>query len=343
MKRLFIVTGGCGHLGNTIVHKLLARGERVRVLVFPGETRKALDDCPGAEFFQGDVCDRTSLGPIFAHEADETLVVIHTAAIISIAAKVSPRLRAVNVGGVKNIVALCLENPGTRLIHVSSVHALPEHPGHSIIRESDQYHAAWVTGAYAKTKAEAAQYVLNAVKFKGLDATIVLPSGILGPGDYGANNINRTIRDCVTGKLHTLVVGGYDLIDVRDVAEGCISAVDKGVTGECYILANRHFDWREVAGILEQNDPTVHVKHFFSPAGLRPLAPFLELHAKVHRTQPLFTGYSIYCMRSNDNFSARKARKVLGLTTRPMEETLRDTARWEREKVAAMNTHPDVS
>ncbi|MEG2097215.1 MAG: NAD-dependent epimerase/dehydratase family protein [Pseudoflavonifractor sp.] len=335
MEEIYVVTGACGHLGNTIVKKLLAMGRTVRALCLPEEPLAALAGASGAAIYRGDVRDPASLLPLFAHGEGQHLVVIHTAALISIQAKISPLLRAVNVGGVQNIVAACLANPGTRLLHVSSVHALPEQPGHGVIRESDQFHPQWVQGAYAKTKAEAAQYVLDAVHHKGLDASIVLPAGILGPGDYGANNINRTIRDCVTGHLHTLVVGGYDLIDVRDVAEACIAAADRGKTGESYILSARHYDWREVAGILEQNDPEVKVRHFFSPAVLQPLAPILELHAKLRKTQPLFTGYSLYCMRSNDHFSARKAQRDLGLTTRPIEETLRDTAAWELKKHAA--------
>lgn len=343
MNRIYAVTGGCGHLGNTIIRKLTAAGCRVRALALPGESLAALGGCPGVELYRGDVCKLETLEPIFDHEEDEELCVIHTAALISIKAKADARLQAVNVDGVKNIVAQCLTHPGTRLVHVSSVHALPEQPGRGVIRETEQFCPQWVKGAYAKTKAEAAQYVLDAVKFKELDATIVLPAGILGPGDYGANNLNATVRSIVSGKLRTLVRGGYDLVDVRDVADACIAAVDKGAVGECYILSGRHYEWREVADILNEQDSSVKVRHFLSPKALLPVAPFMELHAKVWKKQPLFTGYSMYCMTSNDNFSSRKAQEVLGFETRPIRETLRDTAKWElgkhgksvREKLAA--------
>lgn len=334
MKNIYAITGGCGHLGNAIIKKLLALGHPVRALVLPGESLTALATCPGVELYRGDVCHPETLEPFFDHEEDEQLCVIHTAALISIKARVDPKLQAVNVDGVKNVVEQCLSHPNTRLVHVSSVHALPEQPGRGVIRETDQFCPQWVKGAYAKTKAEAAQYVLDAVKYRGLNATIVLPAGILGPGDYGANNLNRTIRDCVTGKLRVLVNGGYDLVDVRDVAEGCIAAVDKGKVGDCYILSGRHCEWREVAAILNAQDSGVRVRRFFSPTALRPVAPFMELHAKVWKKQPLFTGYSMYCMTSNDNFSSRKAREVLGFETRAIEDTLRDTAKWELGKHA---------
>lgn len=328
MRRIYIVTGGAGHLGSTIVRKLSATGARVRALLLPGESAAPLAGCPSVEIIRGDVCDPATLEPLFARARGERLVVIHTAALVSIGRKLTPRLWAVNVGGVEHIVALCLSHPHTRLIHVGSVHALPEQPGRGQIGECEQFRAAWVKGGYAKTKAEAVQKVLDAARLRGLNATVLLPSGILGPEDYGHNNLNRTIRGCVTGRLHTLVKGGYDLVDVRDVADACIAAVDKGRPGECYILSGRHYDWRELAPILEAGTGA-RVRRYLSPAALRPVAPLLELWARLRRREPLFTGYALYCMCANDNFSSRKARTELGFRTRPIEQTLNDTSAWE--------------
>lgn len=335
MKRIYAVTGGCGHLGNTLIKKLTSLGNRVRALALPGESLAALAECPGVELYRGDVREQETLEAFFEHREQEELCVIHTAALISIESKASPQLRAVNVEGVKNMVAQCLRHPNTRLVHVSSVHALPEQPGRGIIHESEQFCPQWVKGAYAKTKAEAAQYVLDAVAYRGLNATLVMPAGILGPGDYGANHLNCTIRACVTGTLHTLVRGGYNLVDVRDVADACIAAVDKGIKGECYTLAGRHYEWREVVEILRAQDSNIKVHRFLSPSALRPVAPFLELHAKVWDKPPLFTGYSMYCMTSNDNFSSRKARETFHFCPRPIQETLWDTAAWELDRYAA--------
>ena len=95
-------------------------------------------------------------------------------------------------------------------------------------------------GPYAKTKAEATQAVLEAVK-QGLNAVVVHPSGIIGPYDNGNNHIVKLAKDYISGKLLAGVIGGYDFVDVRDVAKGCIAAVDKGEVGECYILSNRFY------------------------------------------------------------------------------------------------------
>ena len=97
-----------------------------------------------------------------------------------------------------------------------------------------------MNGAYAKTKAEATQAVLDAAR-RGLNAVVVHPSGIIGPYNRSSNHIVQPIDMDISGKLPAGVVGGYDFVDVRDVAKGCLKAAEQGRSGECYILSNRYF------------------------------------------------------------------------------------------------------
>lgn len=329
MKSIYIVTGACGHLGNTIVRKLIDRGETVRGFALPSDPAEALP--AGVVLTRGDVRDKDSMRPLFDRQADEQLIVIHTAAVISIRSRLTQALRQVNVQGVKNVVELCREYGARRLVYVSSVHALPEQPGHGQIAETDEFHPAWVKGAYAKTKAEATDYVLRQAE-AGLDVVVVHPSGIIGPGDYGENHLNHMLRDCMTGKLRAAVKGGYNFVDVRDVADGCIAAADRGVKGECYILSGRHYDIKELLELVKEQGGNYRIRAYL-PVGLAKLAaPFFQLADKVHRRQPLFTSYSMDTMKSNDHFSNKKARTQLGFRVRSMKETVRDTVSWLRAR-----------
>ncbi len=83
MKKLYIVTGAAGHLGNTIVRKLIEKGEKVRGLVLRGESCEPLKDLY-LDIVFGDVCDLSSLDALFHVDEPAELIVIHTAGIVSI-------------------------------------------------------------------------------------------------------------------------------------------------------------------------------------------------------------------------------------------------------------------
>ena len=136
----------------------------------------------------------------------------------------------------------------SRLVHVSSVHAIPEPPQGQVIREVDAFDPELVVGGYAKAKAEATQAVLEAAEV-GLDAVVVHPSGILGPYDNGSNHLVHMVKTFLTGKLPGVVRGGYDFVDVRDVAKGCLLAAQSGKKGRCYILSGRFSEIRELLAL----------------------------------------------------------------------------------------------
>ena len=335
MKKIFLVTGACGHLGNTIVRMLLDRGEAVRGFVLPQEDAGMFEGMPVA-LVRGDVRDRESLEALFEGlDRDAEVYVIHTAGIVSITEKMPENLWEVNVAGTRNVVELCLEHGVKKLVHVSSVHAIPERENFRIIREVRRFHERWVHGGYAKTKAEASQLVLDAVE-QGLPAVIVHPSGIIGPWDYGHNHLMEMVKSYLNGKLPACVHGGYDFVDVRDVALGCLAAAERGRVGQCYILSNRHYEITEVLSMLGELCSRRPVPAL--PLWLARLAaPFAEYHARRTRQTPLFTRYSLKTLHGNDKFSHEQASRDLDYHPRDLYDTLRDTVDWlEQEGLATL-------
>lgn len=320
MATRYIITGGAGHLGSTILRLLRRTGAPVRALILPGETpavqAEHITYCPG------DVRDPDSLRPLFGEAAGEDTVVIHSAGIIDISGQLSPALRAVNVEGTKNILHLCREYGVARLVHVSSVHAIPELPRGRTIREVEAFDPEAVVGGYAKAKAEATQAVLDAAG-DGLDAVVVHPSGILGPYDDGSNHLVHMIKTFLAGKLPGSVNGGYDFVDVRDVAKGCLLAAQRGQKGRCYILSGRFAEIKELLTLAGQR-----VGRRVPPLLPRPLAraaaPLLEAVALRKQERPLYTKYSLYTLTSNANFSHDRATQELGYRPRSLAHTVRD-------------------
>ena len=327
MKMIYIITGAKGHLGGTLVRMLQRSNCEIRGLVLPGETA---ENQGNVTYYHGDVRQADTLRPLFAHTEGALVTVIHTAGIVDISERASSLLYDVNVNGTKTLAALALEEHVHRFVYVSTVHAIAERGGLHVLREVKQFDPASVVGGYAKTKAEATQAVLDAVG-AGLKAVVVHPSGILGPYDASGNHLVQMVSDYIRGRLPACVQGGYDFVDVRDVAQGCLLAAEKGRVGECYILSNRHYEVREVLVIARsvcggRRLPVLPI--WMAKAA----APLLGWIARLRRQRPLYTAYSLYTLTSNDKFSHDKATLELGYRPRDLYQTVADTVAWLKQQ-----------
>lgn len=323
MKTLYLVTGGAGHLGTAVIKRILSDGGQVRALCLEGE--KHLPE--GAEIYYGDVLDVSSLERFFSDIEDREVIVIHCAGVVSISSKFDQRVIDVNVTGTKNVTDLCVAKNVKKLIYVSSVHAIREKPVGQVMTEPDVFDPEKVTGLYAKTKAEATRYVLAAVS-RGLDAEVVFPSGIIGPYDYGRSHTNTIVSDYVNHRLVSAVKGGYDFVDVRDVADGIIACAERGKPGEGYILSGGYHSIKEILYDLHEITGQKEIKSFLPVKFVNLVAPLCELYYKIRKEPPLFTKYSIYTLSCNSAFSNEKAKKELGFSPRNIKDTLRDTFFW---------------
>ena len=135
------------------------------------------------------------------------------------------------------------------MIHVSSVHAIPEKPKNCVITEDCEFSPGLVDGDYAKSKAAATEMVFRAAR-QGLNVSIVFPSGIIGPGDVIGGSFTSMAKSFLTGKLPFAVRGGYDFVDVRDVAKGILACAESGEQGKGYILSGHYITIRRMLQIV---------------------------------------------------------------------------------------------
>lgn len=327
MKRIYIVTGASGFLGNNII-RMLEHDDNaeVRAFVLNGESISSLNNLK-CSIYYGDVTKADTLNSVFEGSGDAEIFVIHCAAVVYIKSKYNSRVYDVNVNGTKNIVDKVLEY-NAKLIYVSSVHAIPEKSDGNLISEVSIFNPDDVVGLYAKTKAEAARYVMDSVKDKGLNACIVHPSGILGPYDFSNSHLTALVREIVRGKLPMCVKGGYDFVDVRDVAKGIIMACDKGKKGECYIMSGEFVSIKKLADLVCDVVGRKRIKVVLPIIIAKIVAPFYEMYYNVKGKTPLFTKYSLYTLSSNSNFSNEKAKRDLGFVTRDITDTVKDMVMW---------------
>ncbi len=323
INTLWLVTGASGHLGNNVVRTLKNMDQHVRALIIEKDTPPSLEGLD-IECVRGDITDLNSLEPFFAGIDDLDVIVLHLAGYVTIFGKPDERAYDINVNGTKNMLQAAKTHRVKRFVYASTVHAIPEPETDRKIYENDHFDPDAVHGYYAKTKAAATQAVMDATR-DGFDAVVVHPSGIIGPYDYLNSHTTRLFKRLVDGKLPGMVRGGYDFVDVRDVADGIIRAALKGESGETYILSGAYYPICDIVNIAAEmtgrKQFKIKVPHFLAKIA----APFVEWSSKVTGTPPIFTSYSLHTLNSLGKFSNEKARKALGYTTRPIRETIRDT------------------
>ena len=336
--RKYLVTGAAGFLGSAVCRHLIDRGEKVRAFDIPhqkgSDYLKELSS--EVEIIEGDLRNKEDVARFFDVPAEYSICVIHCASIVAIDEEYNQKIMDVNVGGTKNIIEACL-NAGNfeRLVYVSSTGAIPELPKGQKIKEVSVFEPEktpkLVRGCYSQSKALASQAVLDAVHNNNLNAVIVHPSGILGPRDTSLGEVSSTLIKIIKGKMPMGISGSFNLCDVRDLADGCLFAMDKGRTGECYILGNEQVQFKDFAKMITDICGGKPIRFFLPVKMAYFVAKQIEKRAKRKGEKPVMTEFSVYNLDRNNDFDSTKARTELGYKTRPYQETLRDEFEWMKK------------
>jgi len=316
------VTGASGHLGGNLVRELLAQGRTVRVLA--RSDRRALEGLD-LQVVPGDIFDAGSLRDL----VDGADTVFHLAARISIAGAEGGLVERTNVEGVRNVLRACRSARVGRLVHCSSIHAFDTHPNDQTIDERRPLALGPRHAPYDRSKAAGQQAVLEAAR-DGLDAVVINPTAVVGPFDYKPSRMGSVVLDICHRRLPLLIDGGYNWVDVRDVARGAILAEQKGRSGESYLLSGHWVHICEVSGMIGR------ITGLGTPSAAAPVwlawaaSWFALAWGRARGVTPKFTPAAITALGSHRLISHGKASRELGYEPRPFEETVRDTLAWFR-------------
>jgi len=317
-----LVTGASGFVGRQLVAVLLERqpGDSLSVLLLPGEAipqafiGKVLIE-------RGDLRDRESIRQAIRGKD----LVYHLAGYISYWVLDAGMLRAVNVEGVRAIVEACLEFGIKRLVHVSSVGAIGFDPLGIPTDETKSFN--WPENFhYMTTKRDGQRIVEQAAQERGLDAVIVNPASIMGPGDP----VPFSAHNRLYGNMFRLPVfigtfgGGLAIVDVRDLAETILAAAERGRTGESYLSVGANVPYKEVLSLMAHHAGKKFLPLVIPPFVLVMAGWLAELISRLTRRRPLLTlaygrlsGWTAY-------YSNKKSVDELGVSYRPLDQTVRD-------------------
>jgi len=337
---LYIITGAKGHLGNNLVRLIKSKGHEVRAFDLPAKDDTLLETL-GCKIYNGDITDKKTIEPLFdltdTNYQMNDVIVIHAAGIVSIATKKPTSLDKVNIEGTKNILDIALDKGVKQFIYVSSVHAIPEPEFDTVITETDHFDPNKVKGHYAKSKAIASKLVYDKYK-EGYPVTIIHPSGIIGPYDYGKGHMTQVIEKYLNKKLSSRINGKYDFVDVRDVSYGIyLSSLSTNLG--CYILSGENIDLKRMFGTLKEVSGRKRKTWVFARWFVRLFAPIIERLDKRNKKPLIFTRYSIDTLNSRGTFSHEKASLTFGYKPRAFEETILDTANWLADQKRISNKH----
>jgi dihydroflavonol-4-reductase len=326
------VTGSTGLLGNNLVRLLVSRGIKVKALA--RSTKKAEQQFPGlaVEIVEGDMNNV----PAFATHLRHVDVVFHTAAYFRDnykGGKHWKQLYDTNVTGTLELLTSAYNAGIRRFVHTSSVAVVTGAPGQLI--DESMLRTAKDADDYYLSKILSDRQVLSFLeKHPEMHACMVLPGWMIGPGDIGPTSSGQVILDFLHRKLPGIPPATFSVVDARDVAEAHWLAALKGRRGERYLAAGRHLAMSELYSKLEQLSGVPSPKFQVPSPLLLVLGATTELWARITGEPALISLANVRLMRQELNrshFSDQKSKRELGLTFRPIEETLRDAIAWYAE------------
>jgi dihydroflavonol-4-reductase len=320
-----LVLGATGFIGGQIARALAARGYTVRALRRASSSTLALEGVP-AELVYGNLRDRATL--LAAMRGVDA--VFHAAAYYPPNSLAPRRSLRFAVAGMRNVLECAREAGVRRLVYTSSLSTVgPPGAGRTLADERDYYLPGSIADPYfeAKWAMEAEAYRAVAA---GQDIVVLCPTAVFGPGDVKPTT-GVALLALARGLLPTYVEGRSNIVDVRDVAQAHIAALELGRSGERYILGGHNTTvgatLRLAARLAGVAPPRLRI-----PPRLALLAGKLgEAAALALPGRPFLPlSEAIEMIRHGQHYDCSKARRELGLGGRPIEETLRDSLAWFR-------------
>jgi dihydroflavonol-4-reductase len=315
-----LLTGATGFIGSHVARALLARGDDVRVTVRPSSPEKTLDGLD-VERVTADITDRQAMRR--AVRGIERA--FHLAGSVNLRLPGEQLLR-VNAEGTRTVLDACLAEGVERAVHVSSVAAIgPARPGGAL----DERHVhPWPLGIpYADAK-HAAEVEALRVAARGLDLVIACPAHVFGAGDERRSS-TEVVRRFLLRRIPAYVDGAINIVDVQDVAAGLLLCDERGKPGERYILGTRNYTWQRLFAELQR------ISGVEAPALRLPVAAALALAQAAARAPgptPV-TPAEIRAAAHWWTYRSSKARRELGWTTRPHEDTVEETVQYHAERL----------
>lgn len=320
MKKV-LITGANGFLGSNLTRELYRMGYDIKIIVRPAADLKGISDIP-CEVFFGNIDNIEHV----LEAMKDCDIVIHAACITEQWGVSFAEYEKVNFIATQHITAACLAHKIKQFIYVSTANTIgpgnKQHPGN----ELNGFTLFNANSGYINSKYLAQQYVLEQVAAKQLPGIVVNPTFMIGPNDVKPSS-GKLILYGLKHRLLFYPPGGKNFVHIKDVCKGIINAIEKGKTGDCYLLAGQNLSYGEFFRLLKKISGKRQL--------LIPIPKFLLKFAGMIGSLPGISGklnYSTAYMLCLDNYySGKKSERELQLHYTPVETAVSGAFTWFKE------------
>jgi len=313
-----LVTGGAGFIGSNLVLALLATGEEVRV--FDREMGGALHLARrGAELYEGDILDRHGLRT--ALEGCDCL--FHVAALFEMWHPDRTSYYSVNVDGTRSVLECACDAQIGKVVYTSSAVTIGETNG--AIGDEQTVHRGYFLSEYERSKYLAEKAALSMCQ-EGLPVVVVNPTSVYGPGQ--TTHLTGAVISFLDGGLPMVVDAQLNFVFVDDVVNGCLAAMEKGASGQRYILGGQNSSLAEFLSLAAEIAGVARRPRQAPRSVVHAAALILDTISKATRRRPWVSMAEARTASHSFHFDTSKARQELGLKPTPLRAGLEQTVAW---------------
>lgn len=320
-----LVTGANGFLGSWVTRALVNDGHEVYALVRANSDVSELDGV-NCKFVHGDVTDILSLLEAFKGMDS----IFHLAGVIAYKKSQRALMEKVNVQGTANVVEVCRELKIRRLVYLSSVVAIGGgRTSEQVLNESSEFNVHDLDLGYFETKHKAEMIVKKACDKGEIDAVILNPSTVYGPGDAKKGSRKMQVK-VAQGKFKFYTSGGVNVVAVEDVVAGILSAWKNGKKGERYILAGENILIKDLFAMIAAEAGVKPPPHHLPDQVLHVVGAVGDCLETIGMKGPL-SRENAWTSTMFHWFDSSKAQRELGFKPRPAKEAIHNSVQWMKD------------
>jgi dihydroflavonol-4-reductase len=320
---LVFLTGATGFVGSHVARALVAQGADLRLLIRSSSDLRNIQELQ-TERVVGDLRDAASLKKAVAG-CD---VIFHVAADYRLWVRDPEQMYRSNVEGTKAILEAARESKVQRVVYTSSVATMGFQSNGHLANEDSPVSLANMIGPYKRSKFMAEEIAIEAGR-SGMDVVVVNPTTPVGERDIKPTPTGRIVVDFLKKKFPAYVDTGLNLVDVTECARGHVAALEKGKSGERYILGGENLTLKQIldklAAITGLPSPSIKVPYVVALA-----TGVLDqvFTGYIRNREPRATIDAVRMGRKKMFVSSGKAERDLGWKTVPVDNALRRAVEW---------------